>query len=80
MTVESWRDPSRVPSGEVVHALLSGEAAGALINRSDDEIEAAVLPEVERSGVTEARRFALIVRWHEAEPKSPVRGSRVIVE
>ena len=71
-----------VASGEAFHALLSGEAAGSLIDRSDDEIEAAVLPEVERyfPGVTEAKRFAHIVRWHEAEPKSPVGRSRAIAE
>ncbi len=82
MTVESWRDPSRVPSGEVLHALLSGEAAVSLSDRSDDEIEAAVLPEVERyfPGVTEAKRFVHIVRWQEAEPMSPVGRSRSIAE
>ena len=71
-----------VASGEAFHALLWGEAAGSLIDRSDDEVEAAVLPEVERyfPGVTEAKRFAHIVRWHEAEPKSPVGRSRAIAE
>lgn len=78
VTIESWRDRRRIPSGELLSIFLSGEAAAEMMNRSDDEILNCALPEVENylPGVCAAKRFAHIVRWPEAIPKSPVGRSR----
>jgi len=80
VTIESWRDASRVPHGELINVMLCGAAAAELIGGADDDIVAAVLPELERyfPGVAASRRFAHVVRWHEAEPKSPVGRLRAV--
>jgi len=77
-TIESTKDIGRVPSGELLNLFVKSEAAVAMMDLSDDEIVAAVLPDIERffPGATASRRFAQIVRWPIALPKSPVGRSR----
>jgi protoporphyrinogen oxidase len=74
VTIESWRDPTRVPSGELVNAMLCGRSAAEMLTRSDEEILRAVLPELEPlfPGIAASQCFAHVVRWAEAEPRSPV--------
>lgn len=73
-TLESAKDLSRVPDGEMLNLFVKPEAAGALMDLSDDEIVAQVLPDIERffPGATGSQRFAQIQRWPNALPKSPV--------
>jgi len=80
VTVESWRDASRVPHGELLNVMLCGAAAAERIAHDDDEILAGVLPELERyfPGIGASRRFSHTVRWNEAEPKSPVGRLRAV--
>jgi len=81
-TLESAKDITRVPDGEMLNVFVKSEAAGAMMDLSDDEILAKVLPDIERffPGVTETKRFAQIVRWPNALPKSPVGRSRDVAE
>ena len=61
---------------------LSGAPGAEMVKRSDRDILNCVLPEVETyfPGATKAQRFAHIVRWEEAIPKSPIGRSRNIAE
>ena len=81
-TLESAKDITRVPDGEMLNLFVKPEAAGAMMDLSDDEIVAKVLPDIERffPGVTATKRFAQIVRWPNALPKSPVGRSRDLAE
>jgi len=81
-TLESAKDLARVPDGEMLNLFIKPEAAGAMIDLSDDEIVAKVLPDIERffPGVTATKRFAQITRWPNALPKSPVGRSRDLAE
>ncbi len=81
-TLESAKDITRVPDGEMLNVFVKNEAAGAMIDLSDEEIVAKVLPDIERffPGVTATKRFAHIVRWPNALPKSPVGRSRDVAE
>jgi oxygen-dependent protoporphyrinogen oxidase len=81
-TLESAKDITRVPDGEMLNVFVKNEAAGAMMDLSDDEIVAKVLPDIERffPGVTATKRFAHIVRWPNALPKSPVGRSRDVAE
>ena len=81
-TLESAKDIMRVPDGEMLNVFVKNEAAGAMMDLSDDEIVAKVLPDIERffPGATATKRFAQIVRWPNALPKSPVGRSRDLAE
>ena len=81
-TLESAKDITRVPDGEMLNLFVKNEATGALMDLSDDEIVAKVLPDIERffPGVTATKRFAQIVRWPNALPTSPVGRSRDVAE
>jgi oxygen-dependent protoporphyrinogen oxidase len=81
-TLESAKDITRVPDGEMLNLFVKPEAAGAMLDLSDDEIVAKVLPDIERffPGATATKRFAQIVRWPNALPKSPVGRSRDLAE
>ncbi len=81
-TIESTKDIARVPDGELLNLFVKSEAAGAIMELSDDEIVAKVLPDIERffPGATATKRFAQIVRWPNALPKSPVGRSRDLAE
>ena len=81
-TIESTKDIHRVPDGEFLNLFLSSEAADGMLSLSDQEIVDAVLPDIERffHGATSTKRFAQVVRWREALPKSPVGRSRDLAE
>jgi len=81
-TLESAKDITRVPDGEMLNVFVKPGAAGAMMELSDEEIVAKVLPDIERffPGVTATKRFAQIVRWPNALPKSPVGRSRDVAE
>ena len=66
----------------MLNVFVKPEAAGAMMDLSDDEIVAKVLPDIERffPGATATKRFAQIVRWPNALPKSPVGRSRDLAE
>jgi protoporphyrinogen/coproporphyrinogen III oxidase len=81
-TLESAKDLARVPDGEMLNLFVKTGAAGALMDLSDDEIVAKVLPDIERffPGATSTKRFAEVVRLPHALPKSPVGRSRDLAE
>jgi protoporphyrinogen/coproporphyrinogen III oxidase len=81
-TLESAKDIRRVPDGEFLNLFVDSAAAGAMLDLPDEKIVAAVLPDIERffHGATESMRFAQIVRWPRALPKSPVGRSRNLAE
>src|SRR5271163_125330 len=81
-TLESAKDITRVPDGEMLNLFVKNEATGALMDLPDDEILAKVLPDIERffPGATATKRFAQIVRWPNALPTSPVGRSRDVAE
>jgi protoporphyrinogen/coproporphyrinogen III oxidase len=81
-TLESAKDITRVPDGEMLNLFARTEEARALMDLPDDEIVARVLPDIERffPGATASKRFAQIQRWPNALPKSPVGRSRDLAE
>ncbi|MGC1399246.1 FAD-dependent oxidoreductase, partial [Candidatus Binatus sp.] len=81
-TLESAKDITRVPDGEMLNLFVKTQAAAALMDLSDDEIVAKVLPDIERffPGATATKRFAEIMRLPIALPKSPVGRSRDLAE
>ncbi len=83
VTIESAKDPRRVPSGsEMLNLFLTVNEAERMIDRPDEEIVAAVASNVERlfRGALAAQRFARVVRWREGIPKSPVGRARNLAE
>lgn len=82
VTVESGRDQSRVPSGELLSMMLSGTAAEEMMESSNELILDRVLPEVEKyfPGISKAKRFVHIVRWRDAIPKSAVGRAHALAE
>ncbi len=81
-TLESAKGVERVPDGELINLFIDSDSADAMMNSSDDEILAAVLPDIERffHGATNTKRFAEIVRLPTALPKSPVGRSKDLAE
>lgn len=81
-TIESAKDIARVPDGELLNLFINCESSSAMMDLPDDKIVAAVLPDIERffHGATTTKRFAEIVRWPNALPKSPVGRSRDLAE
>lgn len=82
ISLESNKDSGRVPGGELLDVMLSGDAGRRMIDRPDPEIESAVLDELETyfPGAGKARLFTRIVRWRDAEPLSPVGRSSLIAD
>jgi len=78
----SHKYPMSVPHDELLTAVVHDHTARALMQRSDEEIIRCVVPELEKyfPGLSGAIRFAYIVRWTEAMPKSPVGRIRSIAE
>jgi oxygen-dependent protoporphyrinogen oxidase len=78
--IESNKSKDRIKEGELFDFMLEGETSSLLMGRSDQEILQRCLPELETyaSGVSDSMRTCHIVRWNEAEPKSPVGRSRNI--
>jgi protoporphyrinogen/coproporphyrinogen III oxidase len=81
-TLESAKDLERVPDGEMLNLFVKTGAAAALMDLSDDEILAKVLPDIERffPGATSTKRFAEVGRLPHALPKSPVGRSRDLAQ
>jgi oxygen-dependent protoporphyrinogen oxidase len=81
-TLESAKDITRVPDGEMLNLFVKTGAAAALMDLSDDEILAKVLPDIERffPGATSTKRFAEVGRLPHALPKSPVGRSRDLAQ
>ncbi|MCB9453281.1 MAG: FAD-dependent oxidoreductase [Anaerolineaceae bacterium] len=80
VAIESNKEPGRAPSGELLNVMLADEAGAVLLHESDADVVARILPELERyfPGVGRHIRFTHIIRWAEAEPRSPVGRSRAI--
>jgi oxygen-dependent protoporphyrinogen oxidase len=82
VSIERNKSAERARRGELVEVFLSGAAADHHLDRSDVEVLAAVLPELERylPGVGSAITMVHVVRWPAAEPRSPVGRARAIAE
>ena len=83
VTIESAKDPRRVPSGsEMLNLFLTADEAERVIDQPDDEIVAAVAADIERlfPGALAAKRFTRVVRWRDGLPKSPVGRARNLAE
>ncbi|HSP73110.1 MAG TPA: FAD-dependent oxidoreductase, partial [Gaiellaceae bacterium] len=78
--IESHKGPDRVPEGELLAAMVAGDAAAELLALSDGEVAERVLADLERHfpAVSSAVRFTRCYRWPEAEPCSPPGRSRLI--
>jgi oxygen-dependent protoporphyrinogen oxidase len=74
LTLENHKHPDRAPGAHLVNVMTSDAAARALLSSSDDEILHRLLPAVEAllPGATRALRGAVVQRWAQAEPRSPV--------
>jgi len=77
-TIESAKDIGRVPDGEMLNLFVDCGPAAAMLDLPDEQIVDAVLPDIERyfHGATSTKRFAHVVRWPHALPKSPVGRAR----
>ncbi len=82
VALESRKCNQYVPQGELLNVMLSGSAAGRLMQATERQVLAEVLPELERyfPGIDRAIGFASFARWPEAEPRSPVGRSRDLQE
>ncbi len=83
VTIESAKDPRRVPSGsEMLNLFLTADEAERMMDRPDGEVVAAVKSDVERlfPGALAAQRFVRVVRWRDGLPKSPVGRARNLAE
>lgn len=80
VAIESNKEPGRVPGGELLNVMLADHAGAALLHEPDTDVVVRILPELERyfPGVGRHIRFTHIIRWAEAEPRSPVGRSRAI--
>ena len=78
--IESKKHEDRVATGELLNLMLSGGAGAELVAADEATILARVLPDAERllPGISRAIRFAHVVRWPEAEPRSPVGRARAV--
>lgn len=79
--IESNKHPARTGGrGELLDVMVSGDTAPGLLEASDEEIVNRLLPELERylPSISDAIAFAHVVRWRDAEPKSPVGRSRAL--
>lgn len=76
--LESHKGQRYVPQGELLNVMLSGSAGRRLMQASEGQVLAEVLPELQRYFPDIDRRieFAHLSRWAEAEPRSPVGRSR----
>jgi oxygen-dependent protoporphyrinogen oxidase len=83
VTVESAKDPARVPSGcEMLNLFVTPDNAERMIDWPDERVVDAVTPDIERlfPGAMAARQFVGVVRWPEAMPRFPVGRARAIAE
>jgi protoporphyrinogen/coproporphyrinogen III oxidase len=82
VSIESSRDATRVPNGEMLSFRYRNATTARVIASSDEEIISGIIPDAEKyfPGLSEAIRFAHVVRWPEAMPKSSVGRIRSIAE
>jgi protoporphyrinogen/coproporphyrinogen III oxidase len=80
VSIESNKHSGGVPSGELLNAMLSGEAGARLLHAPDHEVLTPVFAELDTyfPGISEDVRFVRLYRWSHAEPMSPVGRSRAI--
>ncbi len=78
IALESRKCRSHVPRGELLNVMLSGAAGTRLVDASEAQVLAEVLPELERwfPGIGRNIAFTRFSRWREALPRSPVGRSR----
>lgn len=82
IALESRKCQSYAPTGELLTVMLSGAAAGRLLEVPEEYVLAEVLPELQRwfTGIERNIAFAHFCRWQEAEPRSPVGRSRDLAQ
>jgi oxygen-dependent protoporphyrinogen oxidase len=70
---QSRKCPHHIERGELLNVMLDGAAGARLINASEPDVLAEVIPELERylPGVASRIAFPRVHRWFEAEPCSP---------
>ena len=80
--VESRKCQRYVPQGELLNVMLGGSAATRLMQASEEQVLAEVLPELQCyfPGIDRRIGFAHFSHWPEAEPRSPVGRSRDLRE
>ena len=78
--IETCKHAARAPEGELLDIMLAGQEGAEYVDAPEDEILARTLPEAEHyfPGLTDSKRFAHVVRWPEALPRSPVGRSSAI--
>ncbi len=76
--IESRKRARHVPEGELLNVMLDGSASARLLQASEEQVLAEVVPELERyfPGADGGFAFAHFSRWPHAEPLSLVGRSR----
>jgi len=83
VTIESAKDPKRVPKGaEMLNLFVTPDNAELIMDWPDEQVVSAVAPDVERlfPGAFAGKQFVRVVRWPEGMPKSPVGRARALAE
>ena len=83
VTIESAKDPKRVPKGaEMLNLFVTPDNAELMMDWPDEQVVSAVAPDVERlfPGAFAGEQFVRVVRWPEGMPKSPVGRARALAE
>jgi len=72
-TFQSRKCPQHVERGELLNVMLDGASGARLIDASESDVLAEVIPELGRylPGIASRIAFARMHRWLEAEPGSP---------
>lgn len=80
LAFEHAKAPDRATAGPLVHVMPTGDAAAALMERSDDEVAQALWPAVEAllPGARAHCRARHLVRWPLAMPMSPPGRARAV--
>jgi protoporphyrinogen/coproporphyrinogen III oxidase len=78
IAVESNKNRDRKAKGECINVMLPNASGHELIDKSEEEILAAITPELERyfPAISKKLIFTKIFRWREAEPLSPIGRSK----
>jgi len=83
VTVESAKDPKRVPmGGEMLNLFVTADDAKRMMDWPDEQVVGAVAEDIERlfPGAFKTKQFVRLVRWPEGMPKSPVGRARALAE
>lgn len=72
--IETNKCPGRVGSGQLLDVMLDGQKSIPLLKQSDAEILKNISTELETlcPNISKNVRLSHVVKWHEAEPMSPV--------